>query len=362
MAGGAVERGYSLVAKTRPAPDFMLRPSGYSNETARTRLGWTTRIGLDAGRSALADSLHQQVVLVFVPVAVARPESYCSSMHFVEQRLSDNERARFVEEAHFSTEMQRRLAALAAAAGQPTPEPDSTDDQLSAILQVEEALGVRFTSDFRTYLLFVERYPSEGNVTMSWRDWGGLPPPLSLAQIVNETRDFRSSAEFDHQDETGDSDPGVSRTWFDRGWVAFAYQDGRALCVDLAPTASGREGQILEAQGARRQRLADSIFDLLDDAISDSNEELAGEASAVGRALVAIRAFTDDETPAQVPVAVFVEGGQQPIERGTTPLDLLLTPGRYSIRAEQHGAVKWREDIVVLHNGTATPSLIRFFF
>jgi hypothetical protein len=285
-------------------------------------------------------------------------------MRFVERRLIDSERARFIEERFFPTEMQRRLAALAAAAGQASPEPDISDEQLSAILQVEEELGVRFTSDFRTYLLFVERYPSEGNVTMSWKDWGNLPPPLSLTQIAEQTRDLRGDAEFDHENEEGDPDPGVSRAWFDHGWVAFAYQGRRVLCVDLAPARGGRQGQILDMDvgDPRRRRLTDSVFDLLDHAISHLKEERVGEARAAGRALVAIRAFENDDEPVEVPVVVFLQGCQQPVEHGTTPLDVVLTPGRYSIRAEHRGSVEWREDLTVLHNGTATPSLIQFFF
>ena len=284
-------------------------------------------------------------------------------MRFQEQKLSDDVRARFIEERFFPTDMQRRLAALAATIGQPAPEPDTSDEQLSAILQMEEALGVRFPSYMRTYLLFVERYPSEGNVTMSWREWG-LPPPLSLAEIVEVTRNLRSSAEFEHEDGDADPDSGVSRAWFDHGWVALAYQDGRALCVDLAPAPGGRSGQILEMHPseARRRRLAYSIPDLLDDALSRHKAELVGEAATVGRALVAIRAFVDDDTPAQVAVAVFVQGGQQPVERGTTPLDLLLPPGQYSIRAEFRDVVEWRENVTVLHSGIATPPLLQFFF
>jgi cell wall assembly regulator SMI1/ankyrin repeat protein len=99
---------------------------------------------------------------------------------------------------------------------------------------------------------------------------------LSIDEILldwKNLKQLRESAEFETAIVT--SDKGVSRDWWNPGWVPFAGNDqGDYLCLDLAPAPSGTSGQIISMshESGRRELLAPSFNVWLADLLTDLHQ------------------------------------------------------------------------------------------
>jgi cell wall assembly regulator SMI1 len=119
--------------------------------------------------------------------------------------------------------------------------------------KLESQLNAELPEQFKESLLIHDGQSSDLGVVP---DKGLGCHLLQVKAIVSEWEycdDMDDSGEFD--DVSIKPDKGVAREWWNRGWIPFASNDsGEFLCIDLAPTKSGKSGQVIRMQEDEPQR------------------------------------------------------------------------------------------------------------
>ena len=112
-----------------------------------------------------------------------------------------------------------------------------------AIHETERKLGLTLPEPFKQS---VARHDGQ-LFELPWLVGGGRLLPLD--DILEEWKTWndlaRTSELEDEDDEPVRADRGVAAVWWSRGWVPIVDRDGDQLCIDLAPTAGGRAGQVI---------------------------------------------------------------------------------------------------------------------
>lgn len=151
----------------------------------------------------------------------------------------------------------------------------ATDANRSAL---EQACGVELPADYRASLA-IHDGQTEGDEPLVPEDWVDGPYDLLPAkEIITEWKMWKGlldGGEF--RGQTSTPDEGIRNDWWHPGWVPVATNySGDYLCLDLAPIAPGRTGQVIEmrhdAEG--RRLLAGSFAEFLRE-LADRWESLA---------------------------------------------------------------------------------------
>jgi cell wall assembly regulator SMI1 len=91
--------------------------------------------------------------------------------------------------------------------------------------------------------------------------------PLPLTEVRSEWKSWKTldeSGEF--ADQTSEPAAGIRADWWNRGWLPIASNGGGdSQCIDLAPAAGGRAGQVISMwhEHGKRECLASSFTDYL---------------------------------------------------------------------------------------------------
>ena len=87
---------------------------------------------------------------------------------------------------------------------------------------------------------------------------------LSLEEIKQKWQFMQNSAK---DTEQVIADDGIRAHWWHLSWIPFMYNFScDLLCIDMAPTASGTPGQVIEYlhDSVHREKIADSFAEFLD--------------------------------------------------------------------------------------------------
>jgi cell wall assembly regulator SMI1 len=118
---------------------------------------------------------------------------------------------------------------------------------------VEVAVGTELPEDYVAWLAL-----HDGSHTSSG-PFGWQVDDLASVIDSKKINDDLTSIDGQH---AADADVGIEPRWWHRQWVPFASNGaGDLLCIDLAPTAGGKPGQVLEfLHDSRRRRLVAPSF------------------------------------------------------------------------------------------------------
>jgi cell wall assembly regulator SMI1 len=228
--------------------------------------------------------------------------------------------------------------------GDPPVRADESPEQLRAIAEIERAIDVKLDPVSRRYLAFVPREPSgqwETPHWMQWSYWWGLTLREMLAQ--------RKVTLGLGDDDGITPDHGVRAKWFHDKWLPIAEDGGgNFVCIDLDPAPGGTAGQIVEFRhdDSARPRLAASLLEYLTHLEDEDEEDDDEEDDEPQLPLLIARFFVDGQAqPAKV--SVFQGENPEPVAQASSPAELRLPKGDYSVRFEFEGRAHWRRNIHV---------------
>jgi cell wall assembly regulator SMI1 len=172
--------------------------------------------------------------------------------------------------------------------------PGAGEEQIRA---AENALGVALPEDVRTAYRVHDGEGAEGTAPSPGVLFGR--PWLSLDAVVKDWRTMQGLLDrkaFPDTPANAATDGPVRADWWNPCWLPVADAGMGVFCIDLAPSANGRVGQIITVwNDGARGFLASSFADWLDDLASELE---AGEftTSPDYSGLVRVGELDEDET------------------------------------------------------------------